>query len=207
MKSNVVIVDYGVGNVFSIKKLVERLGYHCVLSKSEKEIASADNIIMPGVGHFGQAMRNLRESGLIDVLNEVALIKKVPILGICLGMQLMCSFSEEGNVNGLGWFQAKVSRLNISDKNLYKVPHISWNTLNVRSSSSSLFVDLNQNNRFYFLHSYCLSSIDSQYLIASSFYENEIVAAIQRDNIVGVQFHPEKSHLAGEVFFKNFLLM
>lgn len=205
MGNNTAVVDYGMGNLFSIKKLVDRLGFACTITSDKAEILNAQKVILPGVGHFGKAMHHLAEANLIDVLNEKALVQKSPILGICLGMQLMASFSEEGNVEGLSWFDAKVEKFTINNKELFKVPHVGWNTVTHEQRNSVLLKDVRPDDEFYFVHSYHLTSSVDENVLCYTNYEYKFISAIQRENIFGVQFHPEKSHGAGEQMIKNFL--
>jgi len=137
-KNEIVIVDYGMGNLFSIRKVIERIGFSCYISNSYDDIKKAHKIILPGVGHFGKAMNNLKQANLVDELNEAVLVKKTPVLGICLGMQLMASHSEEGNVAGLNWFDAEVIRFKVEKKEIYKVPHMGWNTISHENPDSNI---------------------------------------------------------------------
>jgi len=204
MNNNVVIIDYGMGNLFSNRKVVERLGYNCVVSSSASVIQNAHRIILPGVGHFEMAMNNLIAKGLVDVLNEAVLIKKIPVLGICLGMQLMASSSEEGDASGLNWLDARVVRFQIQHQRIYKVPHVGWNTL-THSKPSRLLRGITPEEEFYFVHSYHFKTEINADVVSITSYEHPFVSAVERDNIYGVQFHPEKSHKAGEQLIKNFL--
>ncbi len=205
MSEQILIVDYGMGNIFSIGKVLERLGFAYQISHSPEEIVAATRIILPGVGHFGKAMEHLQHAQLVDALNEAALIKKIPTLGICLGMQLMAGFSEEGNVNGLGWFDARVRHFQIQNRALYKVPHMGWNTTLACKPESSILRGLKPDAEFYFVHSYHIELADKSDALTTTPYEYPFVSAIQKENITGVQFHPEKSHEAGYQLIKNFL--
>lgn len=193
------------GNLFSIRKVLERLGFSCRVSSSEKDIVQAEKLILPGVGHFGKAMHNLQEAHLIEPLNEAVLVKKIPVLGICLGMQLMAAYSEEGNADGLGWFDASVIKFRISNPGLYKVPHMGWNTLTHEKPGSPILKNLSPDDEFYFVHSYHVVANQPADVLCYSTYEYNFVAAIEKENITGVQFHPEKSHRAGAQLIKNFL--
>lgn len=205
MAKEILIVDYGMGNLFSIRKVIERLGFSCKVSNSLHEVKQADKLILPGVGHFGKAMQNLQEANLVEALNEAVLIKKIPVLGICLGMQLMASHSEEGDVAGLGWFDASVIRFRIKNPGLYKVPHMGWNTLTDEKPGSSTLKNLTTDDEFYFVHSYHVVANNASDILSQTSYEYLFVSAFEKDNITGVQFHPEKSHKAGEQLIKNFL--
>ena len=205
MVKEALIVDYGMGNLFSIRKVVERLGFSCAISREPDAIRQAGKLILPGVGHFGKAMQNLESAGLIEPLQEAVLAKKTPVLGICLGMQLMAAFSEEGNARGLGWFDAQVVRFRIRNKELYKVPHMGWNTLSHEKPSSPLLKGIGPEDEFYFVHSYHVETKIPSDILSMTPYEYQFVSAIEKENIFGVQFHPEKSHGAGERMLNNFL--
>lgn len=204
MSNKVLVLDYGMGNIFSVTKKLNRLKIDSVVSSSQDEILSADKIILPGVGHFGKAMENLKKLNLIDVLNHEVLIKKKPILGICLGMQLMANKSEEGNVEGLGWIDADVVRFRINDKLKYKVPHTGWNQISI-SKESKLMHNIPNFSEFYFVHSYHFKTNNPVDILNETEYENRFVSAIEKENIYGVQYHPEKSHDIGELLLKNFV--
>lgn len=205
MENEIIIVDYGMGNLFSIRKVIERIGFKSKVSSSCEDIRKAEKIILPGVGHFGKAISNLKAANLIDELNEAVLIKKTPILGICLGMQLMASYSEEGDAPGLNWFDARVMKFQIKRPEVYKVPHMGWNTITHEQSQSNLLHQINIEDRFYFVHSYHVVTENSSDVLCKTFYEYPFVSVIQKENIVGFQFHPEKSHRAGEQLIRNFL--
>jgi imidazole glycerol-phosphate synthase subunit HisH len=202
--TDVSILDYKMGNISSVKRKVEKLGYSCKLISSSNEILNAKRIILPGVGHFKKAMLHIKKNGLDKSLNHVVLEKKVPVLGICLGMQLMCSHSEEGNVEGLGWFNAKVSRFKIKDQLRFRTPHIGWK--NVRfNKSSDLSKSISKENEFYFVHEYCVKEAKQESILSQTIHETHFISGLYRDNIFGVQFHPEKSHKIGDTLIKNFL--
>lgn len=187
------IIDYGAGNVQSILFALERLGFEGIVTNDWNTIKSADKVIFPGVGEASSTIKMLQESGL-DVLIPTL---KQPVLGICLGMQLMCKHSEEGNVNGLGIFDVNV--IKFSQK--VKVPQMGWNTIyNLRSS---LFEGIKENEFMYLVHSFYAPL--SENTIAITNYEQEYSTALQRDNFYGVQFHPEKSGTLGGQILMNFL--
>lgn len=192
---NLKIVDYGAGNIKSIQFAFQRLGVEAVLTNKSKEILAADKVIFPGVGEASSAMSKLRESGLDKVIPQL----KQPVLGICLGMQLMCESTEEGNTNGLGIFNAKVKRFS----NQVKVPQIGWNT--IYDLKSDLFNHVEDGAYMYLVHSYYAESNDQT--IATTDYEMKYASALAKDNFFGVQFHPEKSSKAGEQLLKNFLVL
>lgn len=203
MKNKVIIIDYKMGNLYSVYKKLNIFSNNTKISDNFREISNAEKVILPGVGHFGKAIQNLQELNLIECLNELTLIKKIPVLGICLGMQIMTKFSEEGNVAGLGWFDAEVIKFKHKN-NIYKNPHIGWSNLIIKKKSL-LFQDLPEQHEFYFVHSYHVITNDKSIISAETEYEYKFVSAIEKENIFGVQFHPEKSHEYGELIFKNFL--
>jgi glutamine amidotransferase len=202
--SNIVIVDYGIGNINSVWKSVGRMKVSPVVSSSYKDIVCAEKIILPGVGHFGKAMSNLKELNLLDALHEAVMAKQKPVLGICLGMELMAEGSEEGGVPGLGWVGGKIIKFDFSDKIKYKSPHIGWNLVHLRKRSP-LMNGLPDGSEFYFLHSYYLSINDQSDVLSETQYEFFFPSAIEKGNIFGVQYHPEKSHDAGLRLLKNFI--
>ena len=188
-----IIIDYGAGNIKSIQFAFKRLGVVAFLSNNIDEIKAADKIIFPGVGEASSAMKMLQESGLDKVIPTL----KQPVLGICLGMQLMCNSSEEGNTKGLGIFNVAVKRFS----NAVKVPQMGWNT--VSNLKSALFAGVQEKEFMYLVHSFYAKNCKE--CIATTTYETAYAAALQNDNFYGVQFHPEKSSLAGEQLLKNFL--
>jgi imidazole glycerol-phosphate synthase subunit HisH len=204
MQSEIVIVDYGMGNLRSVERKVNRVGSKAIITSCKKAIANASKLILPGVGHFERAMKNLGSLDLIETLNKKVIVDKTPILGICLGMQLMADKSEEGAAQGLGWFKSEVVRFSVSNQIKFKIPHIGWNTA-IREHGSSLFKDISSDSFFYFVHSYHMICSEPKDILASTSYDYEFVSAINRENIFGVQFHPEKSHDVGEQMVKNFI--
>ena len=204
MKDKIIIVDYGMGNLFSVRKKLYSLGIDAIVTSDKKELETADKIILPGVGHFAKAMENLKNKGLIKVLNQAVLVEKKPVLGICLGVQLMAKFSEEGNVDGLGWIDATVERFKIKDTLKYKVPQMGWNTVS-QEKDSKLMHNISLEDEFYFVHSYHLNVLEKEIILNKTNYEYDFVSAIEKDNIFGVQYHPEKSHNAGAQLIKNFI--
>ncbi len=200
----IIVIDYGMGNLRSVERKLKRVGADVRISSGVEEINKASKLILPGVGHFGKAVRNLKDSGIWEVLNKKVLKEKTPILGICLGMQLMANYSEEGNVKGLGWFDANVIKFKIDDKLKFKVPHIGWNQILIEKKSE-LLKNIPKDSMFYFVHSYHIICNNSEDILTSTEYEYKFTSAIQKDNIYGTQFHPEKSHDDGEILFENFL--
>jgi glutamine amidotransferase len=206
LSAKIVIVDHGTGNINSVSRALGRIGVEHVVSSSPEDIGSADKIIFPGVGHFGTAMARLRERELIDLLTQAVLVDKKPILGICLGMELMAATSEEGNSTGLGWIDGRAVRLEVSDSERYKIPHMGWNQVSVKKTSR-LMDGIDDDAEFYFAHAYRLSINDQADVLSETEYETNFVSAIERENIFGIQFHPEKSHDAGLRLLKNFVEM
>ncbi|OFY18583.1 MAG: imidazole glycerol phosphate synthase, glutamine amidotransferase subunit [Bacteroidetes bacterium GWF2_33_38] len=204
MPNNIIIVDYGMGNLHSVKKKLLRLNVNPIISSNPNEIESADKIILPGVGHFQKAMENLQKLNLIDALNEIVLIKQKPILGICLGMQLMANKSEEGNANGLGWIDAEVVKFIVKDTLKYKIPHTGWNQI-IKTKDSLLMKNISDLSEFYFVHSYHFLVNNNEDILNETEYEYKFISAIEKNNIFGVQYHPEKSHDDGERLLKNFI--
>lgn len=200
----IAIVDYGMGNIGSIVNMLHFLGVTPVVTSKIVEIKSADKIILPGVGHFDKAMNNITQLNLNEVLIKLALEEKRPFLGICLGMQLMCRNSEEGELNGLSLVDAHVKKFNFpNDKNL-KIPHMGWNEVNLRKKSIILKEE-NEVNRFYFVHSYFVDCNNKDDILTTTNFGIQFTSSFERDNVLGVQFHPEKSHRFGIQLFKNFL--
>jgi len=200
-----VIVDYKMGNLSSVKHVVEKLGKSCVVSSDQDIISGAPRIILPGVGHFASAMENISKLNLLEALNYAADVRKIPILGICLGMQLMGDKSEEGNVAGLGWIKGSVRRLNIVDTSIYKIPNVGWGKIRPAHPGADRYVVDTFDDEFYFIHSYHFCPEASDNILAYSDYEDQFVSMISRGNLIGVQFHPEKSHLAGRKIISRFL--
>lgn len=200
----ITILNYGTGNVNSIKKAFYRLGIDSQISSNKKVIQKSQKLILPGVGHFNKGMQNLRKSGFYQELNHLVLNDKIPVLGICLGMQLMTMNSEEGNVEGLGWIDANVKSFDFLDnKNKLKIPHIGWNNLKIRKKNN-LYYDINESDMFYFVHSYYTSLKNREDSISVTRYGIDFVSSFQKENIFGVQYHPEKSHDQGLQILKNF---
>ena len=202
--SVVTIVDYGMGNLHSVVKKFRRIGAEPVVSSNPAEIASAEKLVLPGVGHFGKAMRNLEDSGVKASLEEAVIGRGVPILGICLGMELFARHSEEGDSKGLGWLDADVSRFKVSDTVRFKVPQMGWNSMDVKKDSE-LTRGLPLKPEFYFAHAYHLVCRDPADVLGETTYDYPFPSAVERQKIFGVQFHPEKSHDVGEAMLRNFL--
>ncbi|MFF2482460.1 imidazole glycerol phosphate synthase subunit HisH [Paenibacillus sp. NPDC058071] len=198
----IAIIDYGMGNLHSVSKAVERLGFEAVVTADPAEIAAADGAILPGVGAFGDAMVYLRESGLDEVTKAYAASGK-PLLGICLGMQLLFGESEEhGRHEGLSLLPGKVIRF----RGDYKVPHMGWNKLSFLQADSPLFKGLEEGH-VYFVHSYHAKPEQSSDLLATTDYYQPVTAIVGRGNVYGMQFHPEKSGDLGMQLLRNFLAL
>lgn len=198
----IVIIDYGAGNLFNIENAIRRTGKKVCISDNAKIIESSRGVILPGVGHARTAMEALERKGLIDILRQKVLIDKVPFLGICLGMQLLFEESEEGNVKCLGWLNGKVHKIQ-SD---LKVPEIGWNNIAIKRNMGIL-EGISNNSDFYFIHSYCVNSCNIEDIVATTEYGKEFVSMVQRDNIIGTQFHPEKSGEVGSRLILNYCNM
>jgi len=202
----IAIINYGLGNVGSIQNMLKKIGYaDVIVSKNEDEINTAEKLILPGVGAFDNGMDKINESGLLPVLNENVLVRKKPVLGICLGMQLLTKGSEEGKRKGLGWINAETVKFSFGSENAeLKIPHMGWNFVkNIRLHS--LTKDLDETYRFYFVHSYYVSCKNESDILMKCHYGVDFTCAVQKDNIMGVQFHPEKSHKFGMRLLKNFV--
>ncbi|HEY4497306.1 MAG TPA: imidazole glycerol phosphate synthase subunit HisH [Candidatus Paceibacterota bacterium] len=200
----IVIIDYGLGNLFSVAKAFESLGAPVTVSRDPTIVGAAERIVLPGVGAFGNGIRFLKERKLIPALHEAVLKRGVPFLGICLGMQLLAEHSTEyGEHQGFGWVFGAVIKLDITGAGL-KIPHIGWNQV-IFKKEHPLFLGIKQGADFYFVHSYELQPTDLEDLLAVSHYGKEMTAAVGRKNIVGVQFHPEKSQDNGLKLLRNFI--
>lgn len=204
MDRKVVIVDYGMGNLHSLKRIVSSHNIPVIISNKASEVLTATHLILPGVGHFGQAMEQLKRSELIEVLNYLALEERRPVLGICLGMQLMTSFSEEGDCEGLGWFNCKTLNLQAHTEPSIKIPHLGWNTLDVKNDHKIL-ADISASDEMYFVHGFGVVEAMEEEVLCTTSYGIEFVSGLCRNNLIGLQFHPEKSHGNGQVILSNFV--
>jgi glutamine amidotransferase len=199
----IVIVDYGLGNLASVLNMFKKIGVKDVVVSGDKDIISnATKLLLPGVGAFDAGMSYLEQSQLIPILNQKALIEKVPVLGICLGMQLLTKRSDEGIKNGLGWIDAETLKFNLDPKLKLKVPHMGWNYIKMQKQNP--LVELNSKNRFYFVHSYYVKCIDESQSIATSNFGFDFTCMVNKENIYGAQFHPEKSLKFGMKVLENF---
>jgi glutamine amidotransferase len=201
--TEIIAIDNGLCNVGSMANMVRKAGGQVRVSADPAQIATAQKLIFPGVGHFGHAMALLRESGLVEVLQDAVIERKIPILGVCLGMQLFSRHSEEGDADGLGWIDARTIRLTPGDPAL-KVPHMGWNAIQP-TRPDPLFSGLDDEARFYFVHSYHVVCNDPADVLARTTHGAPFVCAVRRENIWGVQFHPEKSHRYGLALMKAFV--
>lgn len=198
----IIIIDYGMGNLGSIVNMFKKVGARAEVSSDLDMIAKAPKLLLPGVGSFDSAMERIEALGMKSLLDEQALVIKKPILGICLGMQLLTRGSEEGKLPGLGWIGADTKKF--PSKSGLRIPHMGWNTVEA-TTSSPLTQNLPEESRFYFVHSYNVQVDHQSNSILKCQYGISFDAAIQYDNIFGVQFHPEKSHKFGMQIFKNFV--
>lgn len=199
------IVDYHMGNLRSVQKAFDRIGIPSRITADPIKIQTARKLVLPGVGHFSRAMDIIKSTGLSDALKQAVLVNKTPILGICLGMQLMTEFSEEGNADGFGWIKGRTSKLSFSDSNaVLKIPHMGWNRL-LPKKQNKLLNGISTEDYFYFVHSYFVTCNDSENVLAQTEYGATFVSAFQHDHVFGCQFHPEKSHDAGLKILQNFV--
>lgn len=199
----IVIVDYGMGNLYSVKNMLKYLGYDSEVTGEMSRIETADKLILPGVGNFGKAMNVIRQSELLEILNHKVLVDKTPILGICLGMQLFLEHSEEGDCDGFGWIPGEVKKFDFPGHPELKIPHMGWDYIE-KQKKSQLFADSADGERYYFVHSYYVSCRNRDDVAATTEYGIRFDSVVQRDNIMGTQFHPEKSHRFGMRILGNF---
>lgn len=199
----IAIIDYGLGNLTSVLNMHKRLGIEACISADQNVIAKADKLILPGVGHFDKGMQNLHNTGLTTLLNQKVLIDKIPVLGICLGAQLMTRQSEEGIEPGLAWVNANTVRFRFAPSASHKVPHMGWEDVNF-VNPSPLWKNAVVPSRFYHVHAYHFKFDTSQLVTGTCTYGYEFASAFQNENIFGVQFHPEKSHKFGMKILENF---
>lgn len=199
----IVIVDYGIGNLASVFNMFKKIGIKdVVISKDKEVITNATKLLLPGVGAFDAGITNLENSGLITILNKKVLEEKIPILGICLGMQLLSKRSEEGIKQGLGWIDAETIKFNLDTSLKLKVPHMGWNYIKVTKENP--LINSNEKNRFYFVHSYYVKCFDENQSMATSNFGIDFTCMVNKNNIYGAQFHPEKSLKFGMNLLENF---
>ena len=200
----IVIVDYEIGNVKSIINALKSKNQNYKLSRNSDEIMNADGIILPGVGAFDATMQQLIDSGLRDELNNLVINNKVPILGICVGLQVMGFGSDEGDLQGLGWIPGKVKKFDINKiESKPKLPHMGWNTIK-DINNHNLFKGIDNEFGFYFVHSFYFECKSEDNILTTSNYGTDFASSIYSNHIIGTQFHPEKSHGNGILLFKNF---
>lgn len=201
------VVDYGLGNIEAFLSAFTIAGIEAKRVQSPSEVAAAGRLVLPGVGAFDTAMKKLQESGMLTALHQAVLGKRVPVLGVCVGMQMMFERSDEGVSNGLGWISGTVTRLPTHEdrgpgKEL-RLPHMGWNSVQACHSDCDLLEDLDE-SRFYFLHSYSVKPVESSTVVATTNYGSNFVSVVRQSNCVGTQFHPEKSHESGIRLLANF---
>lgn len=202
--NKVVVIDYGMGNTDSVLRALEECGSKPILSNLESDFETASHLILPGVGSFQIGMNNIKKLGIIPILEEQVFKQQIPFLGICLGMQLLANKGfENGEYNGLGWIEGTVEKFK-KKNNGQRIPHIGWNEVNFEDEAS-IFKGIETAKDFYFVHSYHLVCKNSTHIISTTPYYGEFVSAVKKNNIFGVQFHPEKSQKPGFSLLKNFL--
>ncbi|GEA07055.1 imidazole glycerol phosphate synthase subunit HisH 2 [Alteromonas sp. KUL42] len=202
----ITIVDYGLGNIKAFANVYKRLNIPACYASTAEQLQQASKLILPGVGAFDHAMHKLNNSGLRDTLDDLVLRKKIPVIGICVGMQMMAKSSEEGKSDGLGWINGTVKKFHFANEGeakKYPLPHMGWNNI-TQLKSSSLIANLDDHKRFYFLHSYYFECVNSADVIASANYGFDYACVVNHENVYGIQCHPEKSHHNGVALLKNF---
>lgn len=197
----ITIIDYGLGNLVSVKNMLKKVGAESVITDNISEIEKAQKMILPGVGAFDNGMNLIKQKGILEVLNKKALQDKIPVLGICLGMQLLTKCSEEGVEKGLGWVDAQTIKFEFADRAL-KIPHMGWSYIAVKKENK--LVKQSDRHRFYFVHSYYVKCNNQNDVIATCNYGNEFTCMFNHENIYGAQFHPEKSLKFGMELLNNF---
>lgn len=204
MNKKIIVIDYGVGNIGSILNMLKRIGADVIASNSKNEIEKADKLILPGVGSFDYGMEMLEKSGLKELVINHALIEKKPILGICLGMQMLGKKSEEGTKDGLNLIPFETKKFKFDDNKL-KIPHMGWDISKISIERDPIFKDIIEEQRYYFVHSYHAVCDEEKYELMNCEYGYKFSSAVKKDNIYGVQFHPEKSHKFGMKLLENFV--
>jgi len=200
----ITIIDFGMGNLRSVQKAFERLGVSAEITTSPEKVATAQKLILPGVGHFAKGMQALRQKDMDSAIRHAVVNNEVPVMGICLGMQLLTNYSQEGNMPGLGLVDADTIRFhNLAG---LKIPHMGWNTVQ-QENTSPLYDGLSESDQFYFVHSYYVKCNDPRDRLFVTSYGNRFDSGFQKKHIAGVQFHPEKSHKPGLRLLKNFATM
>lgn len=198
------IINYGSGNIYAIANIYNQLGISHKIISDYRDLKLADKLILPGVGAFDETMSLIKQKNFLDELNELVLEKNVPIIGVCVGMQILASRSHEGKEEGFGWIKGKVKKLDASkiEKKPF-LPHMGWNSIKF-SREDGLFTDIDADRGFYFLHSYYFECENADDIMATTSYGEDFTVAVNRDNVFGLQFHPEKSHKNGLKIFENF---
>lgn len=200
----IIIIDYGLGNLGSMLNMLKKVGAEAKVSSDQECIKKADKLILPGVGSFDAGMERLKSRNLISIIEKRVINERIPILGVCLGMQLLSKRSEEGQLPGLGWLDAETIKFKFDgeDSDL-KIPHMGWNQITFKQNHR-LLADLKETSRFYFVHSYHVVCANPENILATTHYGFNFASAVAKNNILGVQFHPEKSHKFGMQLLKNF---
>jgi glutamine amidotransferase len=202
----ITIVDYGMGNLGSVKNMFKKIGEVSIVSSKKEDIEKATKILLPGVGAFDNAMKNLNDLDLIEIIKKKVLVEKTPIMGICLGMQLLTRGSEEGHLEGFGFIDAYAKKFDFcSLENTLPIPHMGWNKVYLQKESKLLQENQERENRFYFVHSYAVNCENKEDILTITNYGYKFVSSFEKNNIIGCQFHPEKSHKFGMKLFKNFV--
>ena len=201
----IAVIDYGSGNIAAIGNLLRKNRIEFQVTVDPRLIEKADKLILPGVGSFDATMRLLHDTGMFDVLNEQVIEKKKNILGICVGMQIMAEKSDEGQLEGFGWIPGIVKKIPINNDSKPSLPHMGWNS--ITHDNDAIFKKIDSSLGFYFLHSYYFDVKDKSHAIASTNYYKDLTCTVKNKNIIGTQFHPEKSHSNGAQIFKNFVCL
>lgn len=204
LSSMICIVDVGLGNIASIERMLQKVGSKSILAKNPDDLVGIEKIILPGVGHFDEGMKQLQKTGFAQALVELIRERNVQVMGVCLGMQVLCRKSEEGSVPGLGLIDADVNKFRFSEDEKLKIPHMGWNIVS-SCQANPLLPPTQEEERFYFVHSYKVVPDDSAITIGTANYGGDFCAAFQKHNIFGVQFHPEKSHRFGMELMRRFV--
>ena len=199
----IVIVDYDIGNINAVANMLLRIGVHCKITADKDDLAQAERIILPGIGSFDACMINLRNSGLLPVLEDKVLVQQTPLLGICVGAQMLGNSSEEGKEPGLGWIDMNVLRF--PDLPDFRVPHMGWNQVHPTQPDHPLVQNMTNDSRFYFAHSYYMATAAHEDALLIAHYGIDFAVGVAKKNIMGVQFHPEKSHRFGKALLSAFI--
>jgi glutamine amidotransferase len=200
----IAIINYGSGNIQAIANIYHKLNIPFIITNQVEELKTATKLVLPGVGAFDEVMERLNASGLRDKLDEMVLVKKIPVIGVCVGMQILAKSSEEGVAQGLGWIDGVVKKVSVTKlRHKPHLPHMGWNVAKPKRQSA-LLDNLEIEKGFYFLHSYCFHCNNPEDVLMTTDYGEEVIAAVNHGNTYGMQFHPEKSHNNGIQIFKNF---